>query len=48
MFVENFVIFRVIEIETKLDKIMDQNLTTKADITDIVTDIGNLFQSCTK
>ena len=31
----------------KLDSIIDQNLTRKSDIDDIVTDIGNLFQSCT-
>ncbi|MEW8546328.1 MAG: reverse transcriptase family protein [Candidatus Thiodiazotropha sp.] len=46
-FVENFDIFRVSEIEVKLDKILDQNLTTKADIDDIVMDIGNLFETCT-
>ena len=46
-FVKNFDIFRVSEIEIKLDKILDQNLTTKTDIDDIVLDIGNLFQSCT-
>ena len=47
IFVENFDIFRVSEIETKLDKILDQNSTTKDDIDDIVSDIGNLFHLCT-
>ena len=46
IFVENFDIFHVSEIEIKLDKILDQNLVTKADIDDIVLDIGNMFQSC--
>ena len=46
IFVENFDIFHVSEIEIKLHKILDQNLVTKADIDDIVLDIGNMFQSC--
>ena len=46
MFVENFDIIRVSEIETKLNKILDQHTTTKTDIDDIVMDIGSLFQSC--
>ena len=46
IFVEKFDIFHVSEIEIKLDKILDQNLVKKADIDDIVLDIGNMFQSC--
>ena len=46
MFVENFDIIRVSEIETKLNKILDQHTTTKTDIDDIVMNIGSLFQSC--
>ena len=46
VFVDNFDIFHVSEIEIKLDKILDKNLVTKTDIDDIVLDIGNMFQSC--
>ena len=46
MFVENFDIICVSEIETKLNKILDQHTTTKTDIDDIVMDVGSLFQLC--
>ena len=46
MFVENVDIIRVSEIETKLNKILDQHTITKTDIADIVIDISSPFQSC--
>ena len=48
VFVENFDIVHVLQVESKLNNILDQKDVKNADIDDIVGDIASLFQSCTK
>ncbi|XP_053380331.1 uncharacterized protein LOC128548841 [Mercenaria mercenaria] len=47
-FAENLDIFKISEIEMKLDEIVDCNNMTQNNIDEIVSDIGKLFNDCSK
>lgn len=50
IFIENFDIVRVAEIEAKLDNLLasEDKVICKADVDDIITCIGTLFETCSK
>ena len=48
LFVENFDIPRVVEIETMLLRLHDKERSCKDDIDSIINDIGSLFVNCSK
>lgn len=48
LFIENFDVLRMVEIETKLDRIIEDRFFTQSAIDSIVTDIGNLFAENSK